>query len=104
MKNEKPGFYASIYGILKEIADEYGYALAIHGSLVRDLDLVAIPWKDEVKDYRDMISHMRESIGMHHPQNVIGETKKPHGRLSFIILTGAGSYVDLAVFPPKERE
>lgn len=43
----KPVFYSVIYQKLKEIAEYYGYNLLIHGSLNRDLDLVAIPWIDD---------------------------------------------------------
>ena len=42
----KPGLYAMYFEFLKEIAKEYGYNLVIHGSLSRDLDLIAIPWSD----------------------------------------------------------
>ena len=42
----KPAFYAFCYEDLMNIAKSHGYNLAIHGSLARDMDLVAIPWSD----------------------------------------------------------
>jgi len=42
----KPGLYCLFYEYLKQIAQQYGYNLIVHGSLQRDLDLIAIPWTD----------------------------------------------------------
>lgn len=39
--------YTFLYPILCEAARACGYALAIHGTMQRDLDLVAVPWVDE---------------------------------------------------------
>jgi hypothetical protein len=41
---------ASIYRELAEIARSHGYALAAHGSLDRDFDLVCIPWAEKVSE------------------------------------------------------
>ena len=43
-KHIKPGLYAIYFENLKDIACEYGFNLVVHGSLNRDLDLIAIPW------------------------------------------------------------
>lgn len=42
--NPKPMFYACVLENLRKIAANCGYALAVHGSLVRDLDLIAVRW------------------------------------------------------------
>lgn len=44
--NPKPMFYACLLESLRKIAYENGYALAIHGSCARDLDLLAIRWNE----------------------------------------------------------
>lgn len=43
----KPQFYAECMYALKEIAKEHGYNLVLHGSMQRDMDLIAIPWVDD---------------------------------------------------------
>ena len=53
----KPSLYAFYYEELKVIAKEYGYNLVLHGSMNRDLDLIAIPWINEPKDEFEMIKH-----------------------------------------------
>lgn len=42
----KPTFYAMVYPELKEVAWKYGFNLLLHGSLHRDMDLVAVNWTD----------------------------------------------------------
>ena len=42
----KPGLYTIFYEFMKQIAESYGYNLIVHGSMNRDLDLIAIPWND----------------------------------------------------------
>lgn len=42
----KPQFYAVCLHPLQEIAKGLGYNLVVHGSMNRDLDLIAIPWID----------------------------------------------------------
>ena len=51
-----------VFHDLKEIALEFGYNLVLHGSLDRDLDLIAIPWLDEVKDSDDMIKAFADHL------------------------------------------
>lgn len=42
--NYAPVYVAAMYPGLCEIFQRHGYALAVHGSVARDLDLLAIPW------------------------------------------------------------
>ena len=51
----KPSFYAFIYEQIKEIAKDYGYNLVLHGSMNRDLDLIAIPWIDNPKPELELV-------------------------------------------------
>lgn len=51
----KPIFYAHVYEALKKIAMDMGYNLLIHGSLDRDLDLVAITWSDDAKPMESVV-------------------------------------------------
>lgn len=51
----KPNLYTYMMEALKEIAKEYGYNLLVHGSLNRDLDLIAVPWVDAPKPEIELI-------------------------------------------------
>lgn len=94
-----PVLYASYFGILKEIAEKYGYALTIHGSLVRDFDLVAIPWIENAGSHLEMMSEMRKALGSESYDGKPFDTEevKPFKRVAYTIGTGGGGYIDLSV-------
>lgn len=85
----KPSLYAYYFESLKEIAKEYGYNLVLHGSLNRDLDLIAIPWEEKILSHESMIHQFAEILGGF----ILPETKeqrlefakKFHGRINYII-------------------
>ncbi len=80
-KHFKPGLYTIFYEQLKDIAKEYGYNLVIHGSMNRDLDLIAIPWIDEPRSEQNMIKEFQKYLT---GKNEI-DTK---GNVPFTILPG----------------
>ena len=46
-------FYAAMYHGLCDVARAHGYALAIHGTVTSDLDIIACPWTWEAfEEYR----------------------------------------------------
>ena len=59
----KPNFYSYCFEPLKIIAHKYGYNLVIHGSLNRDMDLIACPWQEVVLDFELMIHEFAEYLG-----------------------------------------
>lgn len=58
----KPQFYAMAFFQLKEVAEKFGYNLLVHGSMARDLDLVAVPWVDDPKDEFEMINALYKHL------------------------------------------
>ena len=109
--------HAVLLPALREAARRHGYALAVHGSLERDIDLIAAPWRDGAGDGAALVSCMFDVC-----KAVVGyvtwpagwtekETfappigslpnpdRKPHGRLGFSIILGAGPYLDISVMP-----
>lgn len=104
---------------LRRVAREKGYCLATHGSLRRDIDLIAVPWRDyDVAPAFDLMEAMRSeaervtgktAFSIHderaHPSDYTRRQPepKPHGRLGWSIhLAGAGCYIDLSVMPTRE--
>jgi len=79
--------YAALYPAFAEIARKHGYALAIHGSLARDFDVVGIPWADVVSDPEDVIKQITTEFDV----RTIGEPViKNHGRVAYTISIGHG--------------
>lgn len=52
--DELEKFYREIVDPLKRAAQELGYALAVHGSMRRDLDAIAVPWAENHADKDDL--------------------------------------------------
>lgn len=91
--------FAVMYGRLSLIAREYGYALTVHGSMQRDLDLVAVPWVEDASEPVDLVEAIRGAVGGFLSPSDPGPTVKPHGRLGWAIHLGGGPYIDLSVCP-----
>lgn len=81
--NNGPFYAAGLYPKLAEVFRSFGYALAVHGSLARDLDLIAVPWTEDAADPQTVIDEcMRKFAFTKVADGYRGETK-PHGRLAF---------------------
>ena len=77
----KPGLYSLFFYDLKQIAKRYGYNLVLHGSLNRDLDLIAIPWVDKPKPEQNMIKSFQRYLSGF-------TTTCPDGKVHFTVLPG----------------
>lgn len=117
MKVYYPGLADSCRKILVEIlpgitetAKEYGYCVALHGSVARDIDLVAIPWICEASSASEVAEAIRVAaekiteiafVAPHEEKDT--PKQKPHGRLCWSFHLGSGVYIDLSVFPRQEK-
>lgn len=91
--------YARFLSIARCIAKMSGYAIAVHGSFTRDLDVVAIPWIDKPQNPIDFVNHVAQEARMliHHPM----ETKE-HGRMVWTLMfptAGDPRFIDLSIMP-----
>ena len=105
MRNPSPApAYVMLYECLCEVARKHGYALAIHGTLQRDLDLVAIPWTEEARDPDELVEALRKR-GQHWmfkgegSEKINSATLKPHGRMAYSLPIMGERFVDVSVMP-----
>ena len=64
MKPATPApMFACLYPALCDIARANGYALAIHGSVMTDLDLIAVPWAETACDAETLMQAMMHKLG-----------------------------------------
>ena len=101
--------YAAAYLKMTEVARSCGYALALHGTMQRDLDLIAVPWTEEAVHPSVLVAAMAKAVGGWSPDYAnTGEadptpmpTKRPHGRLCWLIYWAGAScgFIDLSVMP-----
>lgn len=92
--------YCALYPELAKVAREHGYALAIHGSLVRDFDLIAVPWVECPAEPEALVGAFTSRFALHRMDKA--PTAKPHGRAAYTISVGFGECaIDLS-FTPRE--
>lgn len=110
--------YELLIGPIRERAKDLGYAVGVHGTLKRDIDLIACPWTDAAVDPKNLAEQLRLVI-----EKVNGYAQpcprevseyfldgcpggKDHGRLCWTWYldkkdaeNAKGSYIDLSVMP-----
>lgn len=107
--------YVALYPMLHAIAKRHGYALAVHGSFHRDMDLIAVPWIEEASEPLTLIKAFKKATAtvVHHEDGDhlfkdCNPTTKPHGRVAYSLhVTNKGmygGYLDISVLPKAPRE
>jgi hypothetical protein len=97
----KPSVYApmycAMYPDLSEIARKHGYAMAVHGSLQRDFDLICIPWVELPSHPEAVVTEITETFAV----RKVGEPDiTHHGRERWTISIGFGEcFIDLSFMP-----
>lgn len=86
--------YASIYHELAEVCRKHGYALAIHGSLAKDFDLIAIPWTDAPASPQSVIAEIESQFALKATGPL---ATNPHGRYcQTMVFAGGDAFLDLS--------
>ena len=96
--------YVGLIDPMRKVARHLGYALAVHGSLARDIDLIAVPWIDDAVEPAALVGALIEVIKGFDKNGFAFVDKdcprlKPHGRLAWSIHFTGGGYFDLGVMP-----
>jgi hypothetical protein len=103
--------YCALYPMLLMIANDHGYALSVHGSFHRDMDIVAIPWIEEASEPLKLIQAFKAATNAVTQHEELDEkfwpdckpTQKPHGRVAYSLhVTNNGmygGYLDISVMP-----
>jgi hypothetical protein len=99
LKPSRPVVYSLFYEVMRQIANDHGYALCLHGSMQRDMDVVAIPWIPEPKPYIDMIKAFGKAIGYVYDDIYIeaNMSDKPLGRKAINLNIGGENWIDLSI-------
>jgi hypothetical protein len=94
---------------MRRAAKDLGYAITVHGSLNRDIDMVAIPWREHhVAEPDDLVQMLVGAIrGVTGRCNYRSEwEEKPHGRRAKTLLVWVGENtadLDLSVMPTQPK-
>lgn len=103
--------YARVFTVARCIAWSEGYAMVMHGSFTRDLDLLAVPWADEATDAEHLVRRIACALDdldllIKDPKAPSQATQKPHGRLAWTMTFkafGDPRFIDISVMPRAAR-
>ena len=109
--NPWPVVYATLLPTIRAIARRHGYGVGLHGSMVNDLDLIAVPWRDDASTGREMVeavsAEIAESRVGYRPNNGLA----PGGRQGYSIILDRSSYghvtqgyIDFTVTDPRHKQ
>jgi hypothetical protein len=106
--------YATMVPVVREVAVRHGYAVGVHGTMSRDLDLIAVPWVINAEPPEVLAAAVKEAIAGYdqaRPHFLKNPEKKPHGRLAWSwyfteqdAKFGTGPYLDFSVMPILTQE
>ena len=101
----RTAFYAMMLNKMKEKAADLGYALAVHGSMINDMDLIAVPWVEDAKGHEELAKELSKLLeptvwkAFHFKER----EKKPHGRITYSMSIYSDWFVDLSIMPLQNQ-
>lgn len=91
--------YVGLYPELAEITRKHGYALAAHGTLARDFDLICIPWIKKPSEPQVVVDEITSTFAL----KVTGKPNPKimeHGRICYTLILSFGEcFLDFSFMP-----
>lgn len=63
--------YALLIGPIRVTAEKCGYAIGVHGSLARDIDLIAVPWRRDAVSGNELAERIVRCV-----KRLLGKAKR----------------------------
>lgn len=104
--NPKPAFYAVLLESFRKIALSKGYALAVHGTMASDMDLLAVAWVEEASSPQELFDAFWDEVvqtSFKDNKELFPPEQKPHGRIAYAIPILGDWYIDLSIIPPADK-
>lgn len=103
LKDNNAIFWIFRFPEFQKIAAECGWAIAVHGSVVHDLDLMAMPWVENHTTADELAQQLTDSMpwSCRRPYQKSKPGDKPNGRIVYTIFMGQ-TYIDMNVIE-KEK-
>lgn len=90
--------YARYYTLIRTTAWQCGYAIGLHGSFTRDLDLIAVPWTPQALPPDLLVKQIEYRTDLKRQEEAF--RAKPHGRMCWSLLLPGFTdprWIDLSV-------
>ena len=98
--------YARFFTKARIVAAEEGYALSVHGSFSRDMDMIAVPWTAYASHRTPMNLAAQVEYRTGWKLQSKEPTEREHGRLVWSFLapeTEDPRWIDFSVIPPNDE-
>ena len=84
------------FDLIRSTAYDLGYAVATHGTLMRDYDIIAVPWTAEASGTRRLLDVLCKTLNA----KIVQRESKPHGRNAFSLQMDAFvKVIDISITP-----
>jgi hypothetical protein len=104
--NGRPAFYACMLEDIRKCAMDNGWAVALHGSLSSDMDIIALPWVEKSVRFENLVAKISQLFdGNQCAENYfITYDEKPHNRVVATIPIFSDFYLDIStILDSQER-
>jgi predicted transcriptional regulator len=83
--HQPAGDDAAVVQRIRDVAKEHGWAIGVHGSLRRDIDLIGAPWTADATDPDVLVGAIMRTIGYDGRGHKLGKPR-PGGRRSILLM------------------
>ncbi len=101
--NGRAAFYAAMWDDFRQAAMNKGWALALHGSLASDMDIMAMPWVETACHPLEMVMELKKCFSK--PKEIqLTETDMVNNRRVYTLSIWSDFYLDINIIkaPPFE--
>ena len=100
--NGRAVFYAAMWEDFRNAALNVGWALALHGSLKNDMDIMAMPWTENAVSTIEMITAIKCCFD--DPKAIdISRSLMPNNRTVFTMSIWADFYLDINIIECTQK-
>lgn len=97
--NNAPVYITYLYNRIKNIVNDHGYHLCVHGSVGSDFDLVCIPKDSKLSSFDTIINEILQKLPI---KEIVERDVTHHGRQRSTLVVGFGTtYIDFSLMPGK---
>lgn len=96
--NGRAAFYACMWEDIRKCAMDCGWAVALHGSLFSDMDIMAMPWTNDSVSFKELANSISKLFDGNFMSELYSITynEKPHGRIVATIPIYGDHYLDIS--------
>ena len=81
-----------IVKVIRDIARKHGWAIGVHGSMVRDIDLIGIPWTDDAIEPESLVDNIISETGYTSHGHKLGN-HRPGGRRTILLMHPDATFI-----------